>query len=122
MGGMDKVSAQLNPQHMDGQDGDESLPQTLCTLTAKRNELMDVDQTRGHPGSSNFVINPAASWPGWLMSLTPLLQAFRTLLQNGVSKQEEGVGTSHLTKHILAPKKLKNSARGVEDAQLHLCT
>lgn len=45
-----------------------------CTVTAKWNTLIDVQQMREHSGSSNFVINPAGSWPGWFMGLTPLVQ------------------------------------------------
>lgn len=76
---------------------------------------------RGHSGSSNFVINPAVSWPGWLMSLTPLVQGFRTLLQNGVSKQEEvGQVTSQNTSSLQRTEKLCSQHGGDTAAVVHL--
>lgn len=51
------------------------------------------------------------------MSLTPLIQEFKTLLQNGVSKQQQG-----RCQDIIIPKKKKNSAHSREDTQLWLFT
>lgn len=76
-----------------------------------------MQRVRGCLGSSNFVIDPGVSWPVTLMSLTPLIQEFKTLLQNGVSKQQQG-----RCQDIIIPKKKKNSAHSTEETQLWLFT
>lgn len=76
-----------------------------------------MQRVRGCLGSSNFVIDPGVSWPVRLMSLPPLIQEFKTLLQNGVSKQQQG-----RCQDIIIPKKKKNSAHSTEETQLRLFT
>lgn len=80
-----------------------------------------MQQVTGRSGSSNFVIDPGVSWPVQLMSLTPLIQEFKTLLQNGFSKQQQGrcQDKSPFKIHHHS-KKIKNSAHSMEETQLRL--